>query len=213
MNTKKYAWVPDKVWYFRRHFDVPAAAKEDYVFLCFDGTGYYTTIWINGTLVGRHAGLFGGPHVEVGQYLHPGQSNDIVVEVKAGSYGEKNWDMDNLGNGKVAVPWGLAGGERYVTADSGIDYRELEPLGIWQSVRLEITPKVHLARPYLVTQKATGARASMRLKVEVLDNTTALDTDLTKEYGTMRDGATAELGEKGLSLQIEIGRASCRERV
>src|ERR1035441_5282997 len=32
LNTKKYAWVPDQVWYFRRHFDVPAAAKEDYVF-------------------------------------------------------------------------------------------------------------------------------------------------------------------------------------
>lgn len=204
LNTKKYAWVPDKVWYFRRHFDTPSAAKDDYVFLCFDGAGYYTRIWINGTLVGSHAGLFGGPHVEVGQYLHPGQSNEIVVEVKAGSYGEKTWDMDNLGNGKVAVPWGLAGGERYVTTDSGINYRELEPLGIWQSVRLEMTPKVHLARPFLVTEKATGAKASMQLKVEVLDNTTALDTDLTKEYGTMRDGAKAELGEKGLSLQIEM---------
>ncbi len=204
LNTKKYKWVPEKVWYFERHFDVPAAAADDYDFLCFDGAGYFTKIWLNGKLVGEHAGLFGGPHVEVGQYLHPGQSNEIVVEVKAGSYGEKTWDPDNLGNGKVAVPWGLAGGEKYVTVASGIDYREIEPLGIWQSVRLEMTPKAHLARPFLVTQKASGAKASLELKVEVLDHAIAMDTVLTKEYGTMRDGATAELGEKGLSLQMEM---------
>jgi beta-mannosidase len=204
MNTQKYAWVPDKVWYYRRHFEVPAAAGDDYDFLCFDGAGYYTKVWINGTLVGANAGLFGGPHVEIGQFLHPGQSNEIVVEVKAGSFGVKNWDMDNLGDGKVAVPWGLAGGEKYVTSASGIDYRELEPLGIWQSVRLEMTPKVHLARPYLVTEKASAARAALQLKVELLDHTTALDTKLTEEYGTMRDGATAELGEKGLTLEFEM---------
>ena len=204
LNTRKYKWVPEKVWYFERHFDVPATVADNYVFLCFDGAGYYTKIWLNGQLVGEHAGLFGGPHVEVGKYLHPGQSNEIVVEVKAGSYGEKTWDPDNLGNGKVAVPWGLAGGEKYVTVASGIDYREIEPLGIWQSVRLEMTPKAHLARPFLVTQKASAAKASLELKVEVLDHAIAMDTVLTKEYGTMRDGATAELGEKGLSLQMEM---------
>lgn len=208
LNTKKYTWVPEKVWYYRRAFDVPASANDGYVFLAFDGAGYFTRIWVNGTLVGDHAGLFGGPHVEVSKFLHFGQSNDIVVEVRAGSYGEKKWDMDNLGNGKIAVPWGLAGGEQYVTTASGIDYRELEPLGIWQSVRLELTPKVHLARPYLVTQKAASASASLNLRVELLDHTTALVTKLTEEYGTLRDGATAQPGEKGLSVQIELAPKS-----
>ncbi len=204
LNTQKYKWVPEKVWYYRRHFNVPATAAEDYDFLCFDGAGYYTRIWINGELVGAHAGLFGGPVVEVGKYLHPGQSNDMVVEVKAGSYGQSKWDPDNLGDGKVAVPWGLAGGSTYVTGASDINYREIEPLGIWQSVRLEMTPKVHLERPFLVTQKASDASAALQLKVELLDHAIALGTDLTKEYGTLRDGSKAELGEKGLSLEMEM---------
>jgi len=204
LNTRQYMWVVDKVWYYRRRFDVPAAAKDDYSFLCFDGAGYFTKIWINGTLVGRHEGMFGGPHVEVSRWLKPGQQNEIVVEVKAGSYGEKTWDPDHYGNGKVAVPWGLAGGSSYVTVRSEIQPKELEPLGIWQSVRLEMTPKVHLARPYLVTEKANGAAARLSLKVEVLDGTTALDTKLTEEYGTTRDGATAVKETEPLTLEMEL---------
>ena len=112
MNTQKYKWVPDKVWYFRRHFEVPAGANDDYVFLCFDGAGYHTKIWLNGTLVGRHEGMFGGPHVEVSKWIDQGKQNEIVVEVKAGSYGEKTWDPDNYGNGKTAEPWGVNGGQK-----------------------------------------------------------------------------------------------------
>jgi beta-mannosidase len=204
LNTRKYAWVPDKVWYFRRNFEVPAAAKDDYDYLCFDGVGYYTRIWINGTLIGRHEGMFGGPHVEVGKWLHFGQSNEIVVEVKAGSYGQKTWDPDHTGNTKAEVPWGLAGGGEYITVASKIAPKELEPLGIWQGVRLEMTPKVHLARPYLVTEKASAAKASLSLKVELLADTTGLDANLTQEFGAIGDTSTAKALPPGLSLQIEL---------
>ncbi len=187
LNTRRYTWVPDKVWYYRRSFTVPPAAKESFDFLCFDGAGYFTRIWLNGTLVGRHEGMFGGPHVEVGQWLRFDGPNELVVEVKAGSYGEKSWDPDHYGNGKVAVPWGLAGGSNYVTVSSGIEPKEIDPLGIWQAVRLEMVPKVHLARPFLITEKATEAAAALQLRIEVLGDTSGLDTVLTDEYGTIRD--------------------------
>src|SRR5581483_5141845 len=46
LNTRKYTWVPDKVWYYRRTFAVPAAARERFDYLCFDGAGYFTRIWL-----------------------------------------------------------------------------------------------------------------------------------------------------------------------
>jgi len=55
LNSKKYNWVPDKVWYYRRQFQVPSSVQGQYVFLCFDGLGYYSKIWLNGELLGRHA--------------------------------------------------------------------------------------------------------------------------------------------------------------
>ncbi|MGD0010922.1 MAG: sugar-binding domain-containing protein [Terriglobia bacterium] len=206
LNTRKYAWVPDKVWYYRRQFELPAGAKDDYIFLCFDGVGYYSKIWLNGTLIGRHEGMFGGPHVEVSRWLHFGQSNQIIVEVKGGSYGVQDWNPDETG--KVILPWGSAGGTKYVTSSSGIDPREIEPLGIWQGVRLEMTPKVHLARPFLVTKKATKAEAWLWLKVEVLADTTAVGTELHPWKGaqltTIPDSSKAKAVEPELSLQIEL---------
>lgn len=215
LNTRQYAWVPDKVWYYQRQFEVPVGAKGHYVFLCFDGVGYYSRIWLNGTLIGRHEGMFGGPLVEVGRWLRFGQANQVIVEVTAGSYGVEHWDPD--ATGKVVLPWGSAGGTKYVTTSSGIEPKELEPLGIWQAVRLEIVPKVHLARPFLVTEKATEAEASLRLNVEVLANTTAVGTELHPWKGaqltTIPDSSKAKALEPALSLQVELALKSAPHTV
>ena len=40
LNAKQYDWVVEKVWYYRKSFQVPAAAKDPYVFLCFGGIDY-----------------------------------------------------------------------------------------------------------------------------------------------------------------------------
>jgi hypothetical protein len=32
-------------------------------------------------------------------------------------------------------------------------------VGIWRSVRLEVVPRIHLERPYLVTEEATAEKA------------------------------------------------------
>ena len=71
MNAKKYAWVLGKTWYYRKSFTVPAAVKNQYVFLCFDGIDYYAKIWLNGHELGRHEGMQGGPMLEVGSLLKP----------------------------------------------------------------------------------------------------------------------------------------------
>jgi len=206
LNTRKYAWVPDKVWYQRRRFEVPAEAKGDYAFLCFDGVGYYARIWLNGTLIGRHEGMFGGPHVEVSRWLNFGQANEITVELKAGSYGVEHWNPETPG--KVIVPWGLAGGSSYVTKASGIDPKEIEPLGIWQGVRLEITPQVHLQRPFLVTEKASESRADLRLSFEVLAHTTTAGGELQPtdetQLATIRESFLAKPANPPLTLQIEL---------
>jgi beta-mannosidase len=210
LNTRRYAWVPDKVWYYRRQFEVPASAQDHYLFLCFDGVGYYSRIWLNGTLVGRHEGMFGGPHAEVSHWVHFDQPNQITVEVKAGSYGVEHWNPE--ATGKVILPWGLAGGNQYVTTASGIEPKEIEPLGIWQTVRLEIAPKLHLQRPFMITERATEKRADLRLNLEVLANTTALDDELhpwkETQLATIRDSWAAKAVEPALTLQIELADGS-----
>jgi len=61
LNSKHYDWVDQKVWYYQRAFELPAKKSDGYVFLCFDGIDYFARVWLNGKLLGRHEGMFGGP--------------------------------------------------------------------------------------------------------------------------------------------------------
>jgi beta-mannosidase len=215
LNSRKYIWVPDKVWYYQRQFRVPLTARSHYAFLCFDGVGYYTKIWLNGVLLGRNEGMFGGPDIEVSRYLHLDAQNHLVVEVRAGSYGAPNWDPDHTG--KVTLPWGLAGGSTYVTTTSKINPKEFIPFGIWQGVRVEIIPKTHLERPFLITQTANDKAARLVLNVEVLADTTAIGKPLHpwKETSlrTIRNSWTTQKVEVPYALRVEILEGSSSHRV
>lgn len=176
-NASLYKWTDEKVWYYVKAFDLPAITKDNYAFLCFDGIDYFSRVWINDSLLGVHEGMFGGPNAEVGRLLKPGASNKIIVELRAGNWGNKAGDYEKLPtngtgeidyaartgynprkSGRIIKPWvisGGSGGEAFFS------------LGMWQGVRLEIVPAVHLERPYLTTQKITDRNASLHLSVEL----------------------------------------------
>jgi beta-mannosidase len=206
LNSQKYSWVPDNVWYYRRQFQVPASVQGHYVFICFDGSGYYSKIWLNGELLGRHEGMFGGPDVEVSKHLRFGSPNELVVEVKAASYGVADWGEKSLQN--VILPWGIGGGDPYVTGYSGIGTKEFLPFGIWRDVRLEIVPPAHLERPFLVTEEANSRVARLALTTEVMINAQSLEFQLHPwqgdQLGGFRNATTSRFTSKHLALQVQF---------
>ena len=215
MNAKKYDWVVEKVWYYRKSFQVPLSAKGQYVFLCFDGIDYYAKVWLNGQELGRHEGMFSGPMVEVSSLLRADTPNEIIVEVRAANYsmGDK-WKP--WSTGKVTVPWGLTGGLNLITGGGGrkwgpdgavpgtVGVEDYFPVGIWRGVRMEIVPRIHLERPFLVTEEASSAMARLVLNVEVLANAIGLDTKLSNEVGGFRDARTARTIQDPPTLQFQL---------
>lgn len=187
-NSELYRWTDEKAWYYTRSFDVPASAKDNYIFLCFEGLDYFSKIWINDSLVGVHEGMFGGPNIEISRLVKFGVPNKIIVELRAGDWGNKASDYDKLprnasgereyskrngynprASGRIIKPWvisGGSGGEAFFS------------LGMWQGVRLEITPKVHLERPYLVTKNIQGNKAQLHLSTEIFANSHSLQQQL-----------------------------------
>jgi len=136
-NIKDYAWVETKTWYYRRAFDLPVVQQGKLAFLCFDGADYFSRVWLNGMLVGRHEGMFGGPMVEVSELLRFGAANELVVEIQAGSFGQAaDWDA-RTNKGRVIKPWGISRGS------SAEDYMSV---GLWQGVRIEFVGAAHLRR-------------------------------------------------------------------
>lgn len=168
LNSRQYQWVDEKVWYYRKSFHVPAPASGGFALLVFDGIDYYARVWLNGTLLGEHEGMFGGPALEVSKLLKPGAANEVVVEVRAGNWGRKaTWKSRELGT--VIKPWVLA---------SGTGAEAFFTLGMWRAARLELVPATHLERPFLVTESASAEDATLSLTVEVLAGTHSLGRSL-----------------------------------
>lgn len=175
-NSHQYRWIEDKYWYYQKEFTV--SFSNEYVFLCFDGIDYYSRVWLNGELLGKHEGMFGGPSIEISEKIKPGQRNILVVEVESGNRDPENrkyytpregffaGDGAKRGQGAPVVKgWAFTGGtgaEHYYT------------VGMWRGARIEIVKKTHLERPYLYTKSISGNKATLSFSTEVFVNAHSL---------------------------------------
>lgn len=165
LNSDLYKWTDEKVWYYKKTISIPATAEGNYIFLCFDGLDYFSKVWVNDSLAGIHEGMFGGPGVEIGRWLKYGGKNEITVELRAGNWGNKA-GYKPRSSGKIIKPWvisGGSGGEMFFS------------LGMWQGARIEIVPKVHIERPWLVTKSIGTGSALLHLSAEVFAHTQSLE--------------------------------------
>ena len=206
-NSEKYTWLDEKAWYYRRSFKMPEKAAGNYVFLCFEGVDYFSKVWVNDSLVGVHEGMFGGPTIEISRFLKA--DNQIVVEVKAGNWENKaskpgelpvKKGYESRNTGKIIKPWvisGGTGGEAFFS------------VGMWQGVRLEMVPKVHLERPFLTTVKSSEKQADLHLSLELLANETSTNLILHPWKNTQLDhpdnfGQKFESVNGNYAVQLEL---------
>jgi beta-mannosidase len=202
-NSAQYRWIEKKAWYYQKEVQISTSAKGNSIVLCFDGIDYFSRVWVNDTLAGAHEGMFGGPDVDISRWVKFGEANKITVEVKAGNWGNWATDVESLprtsvgeydyskvkgfnprASGKIIKPWLISGG-------SGTE--AFFTVGMWQGARIEILPKIHLERPYLVTRKVAPNEAQLYLSLEILAGTNSLSNKLHPWKNTI----VHQPGEKG----------------
>ena len=162
-NSREYRFVDQKVWYYRRKFSLVEYSSFGKAFLCFDGAGYFSRVWINGELIGEHEGLFGGPIVEVNDFLKFGEENELIVEITSCNYGIPDEEWKNIyasPDNKFLVPWNMI-------KDSHTSNGDFTTMGIYRDVRLEFVPPLHISRPYLTTENIDDNFAELHLSVEI----------------------------------------------
>ncbi len=121
-------WDPadwEKVWIYRRHFDLPADALRGRVFLKFDGVMVGTTPVINGHALPQYLGGYLPSKFEITEWV---KTSGNVLAVIADS----RWSN--------VPPEGSPKGPRR------IDY--LEPGGITRSVHLEVVPDAFISNVF-----------------------------------------------------------------
>lgn len=205
-NSKLYHWVDEKVWYYRKRFALGCPDFKGNAFLCFEGVAYYSRVWVNGRLLGDHEGMFGGPVCDVSELLNLDGENEITVEVKACNFGRKaEFDPRNRsGENREIVPWNIA-------RDAYTSNGDFIVVGLWNSVRLELVPKIHLSRPYLYTESIDSDSAKLRFEAEIADGqinelspyfgTCSRNADYSRAFDT---GLTGSVKERSVRVEIKI---------
>ena len=153
------------VWY-RREVEVPAEwasadAAERKVLLHFQAVDYDTTVWVNGTEVGRHRGGCAPFTCDLDGVAAPGDTMTIVVRAR-----DDNRSPRPMGKQCSAYK------------NEGCHYTRTT--GIWQTVWLEPVPRSFLKRAritpdvagccFRVSQPVSGAHADLSVRVTLLDS-------------------------------------------
>lgn len=163
-NCYEYRFVDQKVWYYRRKFSLQEHKNLGKAFLCFEGVGYYSRVWLNGIEIGEHEGLFGGPIVEIAQHLRFGEENELIVEVKSCNYGipDEEWKGIHRSRTKpYVIPWNMV-------KDSITSNACFSIMGIFRDIRIEFLPALHISRPYLTTENIEKDSAQLHLSLEII---------------------------------------------
>lgn len=202
LNAREHEKLEQKVWYYKKEFDL-FSKKEGYSYILnFDGIDYFAKVWLNGKLLGKHRGIFGGPTVDVSEELIYNGKNELIVEVLSANYGQKSFNPNKPG--KIVKGWFLMGGSA------------MEPffnLGLWRNVRIEVIPKYHIERPFLYTEKIVDGQATIGCKVELFAGTNSLDYSLhpwdnrqISNYSNPFDAPQRKLVKEELKLIVELIR-------
>ena len=164
LNSELYHPLEQKVHYYRKSFSTPRHGAADHVILTFDGIDYASKVWLNGTLLGKHEGMFGGPSIKVNDYLKTdGSQNELVVEVKSANYQFPEY--------KGRTP------KRFVRTwfFSNDNVTPFFHMGMWNGVRLDVLPYYHLERPFLATRSISGGKATVDFTTEIFTGKNSKD--------------------------------------
>jgi beta-galactosidase/beta-glucuronidase len=136
------------VWY-RQQVTIPQDWSGNRVLLHFQAVDYDTTVWVNGTEVGRHRGGFSPFSCDLNGVASAG--DEIAIVIRARDDGQRPQPR-----GKQARGFGPEGAIYVRTT------------GIWQTVWMEPVPEVSLRRPRLTPDVANQV---IRLEQPITNNT------------------------------------------
>jgi len=171
-NSDLYLPLESKAHYYTRTFDTPDMEKDATVILAFDGIDYTAKVWVNGTLMGMHQGMFGGPSIRIDQVLrHDGGKNQITVEVLSAAY--NNPDYNAFTPKEYIRSWGFSHSRG---EDGGVT--PFLHMGIWNGIRLEILSHYHIERPFMTTKSIKDGCAVIDFSTEIFCGTNSKDYTL-----------------------------------
>jgi len=166
----------ERVWY-RRTFETPRGWAGKRVLLHFGAVDWETTVWVNGTEIGRHRGGYDAFTFDLTGALREDGAQELVVGV---------WDPTDAGH--------QARGKQ-VSKPRGIWYTPTT--GIWQTVWLEPVPAASIERLRIVPDVD---RSAVRVRAEGRgtnkDHTVVVEVPADTDSGREAAAGSGRIGEE-----------------
>lgn len=180
-------------WWFAKSFELPEKWRGRTLTLRFGGLDYSGTVFLNGQSLGHHAGMFGGPDLDISGLARFGGEglNELVVRI---DQAPESW------NGKLKGSPGF-----------GWHYGHLISLGIWQDVTVTAEPDVSVLHPYVVTRSIDAASAELRIEYE-LKSLLPERTAVRVELGFRRKANLSDRTAVPADLEIRRKRTAADRR-
>lgn len=189
---------PSEFLWYKRKIDLPKLADDQRIILHFEAVDWMCACFVNGKLVGTHAGGYLPFSFDVTDLLGPAAAGESVGEVessvtaKSGATAELVlcvWDLSDTGS-QLRGKQRLSRGDIWYTAQSGI----------WQSLWYEVVSAVHI--------ESLTLKGDMFGALEVRANVQAselagVQTDTFKLELTLKD----ELGQDVLLATLPVDEA------
>ncbi len=173
LDSKEMIAVNAHEWWYRKHFHAGAKVAGTVTRLVFDGSDYFTTVWLNGELIGKHEGTFTAFSFDVSDKLRYGADNVLAVLVThpwipkgRGLLEYLNGDLSIAYPGSdvmlkkppyfIDISWDALPAQGNATYD----------MGIWQSVHLRTESVVRISDLNVRTE-SIGADGTATLHVGV----------------------------------------------
>ncbi|WP_049721000.1 glycoside hydrolase family 2 protein [Gilvimarinus polysaccharolyticus] len=201
-NMHRAKWAAEYEWWYSHRFAVPSEMHGKKIRLIFDGVDYSCSVWLNGTYLGRHEGMFSAFEFDISDVVSFADwrdgSNMLMVKLDPPP---KNYR--NCGGKKVNF--------------SGDYFSGLVPFGIWRPVRIEATEQVRIDSVRTDVTVASDTQAEVALTVDLVNHTdvpqeveltgvlAGKNCDTTTQEFTQR--VTAAPGKSQLSTSVKVADA------
>ena len=184
----------DAAWY-RHYVDLPPDLDNRRFELTFNAIAKISKVWVNGTEVGSHTGMFGQVKCDITKALQPGR-NVIAVHVISSKTNEMSDKIEG-----VAVTVEVTSNMLYSLAH-GMFQQDVG--GIWQPVTLTVTAPVFI-NDCFVEPGLHGAD----INLDVLNNRQQTEPlGVTYTITSAQDGALLYSNESPVTLQASAGDLS-----
>ncbi|WP_322610304.1 glycoside hydrolase family 2 protein [Pontiella agarivorans] len=189
-NSLKAKWVNEYEWWYMRHFNVPPEMEGKRIEVTFEGVDYACDVFVNGTPMGSHEGMFTAFSFDI---------TDLV-------------SFEQLARGRNLLAVRLHPAPRRYSRVAGRkpawhgDYwTSVVPSGIWKPVYLEAYDEARIEDIYVKTSVQDDGSADVVLEIEVLHHG---KTERTVDVVVAVQGENVRTEEVEISVQqtLQSGR-------